>query len=84
MPNRGIGEAKMYRKPVTRATPAGGRVIVGASAEGGRSEVGTRGGRAAGYEEWTMEDLHERASELDIDGWSSLSEDELVTALRNH
>jgi hypothetical protein len=31
-----------------------------------------------------MEDLHEWASELDIDGRSSLSEDELVTALRNH
>lgn len=31
-----------------------------------------------------MEDLRERASELDIDGWSGMSEDELVNALRNH
>jgi hypothetical protein len=52
--------------------------------EGGRSEVGTKGGRAAGYEEWTVEDLRERTSELDIDGWSGMSEDELVNALRNH
>jgi hypothetical protein len=34
------------------------------------------------YEEWTKAELYERAQELDIDGRSTMSKDELVAALR--
>jgi hypothetical protein len=36
------------------------------------------------YEERTLEELQERASELQLEGRSSMTKDELVTALRNH
>lgn len=34
------------------------------------------------YEEWTKDELYERAQELDIDGRSSMSKRQLITALR--
>ena len=49
-----------------------------------RSEVGRRGGESGSYDDWTVEDLRERAAELDIGGRSSMSKDELIDALRNH
>ena len=36
------------------------------------------------YEERTLEELRERASELQLDGRSSMSKDELIAALRDH
>lgn len=42
-----------------------------------------RGGESAPYEDWTKEELYERARELDIDGRSDMSKDELIDALRN-
>ena len=43
----------------------------------------SKGGKAPPYEEWTRDDLYQRAQELDIDGRSSMSKDEVITALRN-
>jgi hypothetical protein len=48
-----------------------------------RSDAGKRGGEAGSYEDWTVEDLRERASELDIEGRSSMDKDELIAALRD-
>jgi hypothetical protein len=42
-----------------------------------------KGGKASPYNEWTKDDLYQRAQDLDIDGRSSMSKDELITALRN-
>ncbi len=36
------------------------------------------------YEEWTKDELYERAQELDIDGRSQMSKRELIAALRAH
>ena len=85
MPNPSIKDEKMYRKLRDEGSSKEKAArIANASAKEGRSKVGARGGRAASYEEWTVEDLRKRASELDIDGRSSMSKDELVNALRNH
>ncbi len=58
--------------------------IANAAAAGSRSEVGRRGGSSPAYEEWTVDELRERAGELDVDGRSSMTKDELIEALRNH
>ena len=58
--------------------------IANASANESRSEVGHRGGKAGSYDDWTVDELHERARELDIEGRSSMNKDELISALRNH
>lgn len=42
-----------------------------------------KGGKAPPYEQWTKDELYERAQELELDGRSSMSKDELVTALRD-
>lgn len=42
-----------------------------------------RGGEASPYEEWTKDDLYERAQQLDIDGRSDMTKDELIDALRS-
>ncbi|QGG94716.1 DUF7218 family protein [Actinomarinicola tropica] len=58
--------------------------ISNASDNEGRSEVGRRGGEAEDYEDRTKDELLDRARELDIEGRSKMSKDELIDALRNH
>jgi hypothetical protein len=47
---------------------------------GGASE---RGGASPPYEEWSKDELYERAQELGVEGRSSMSKDELISALRD-
>ena len=47
-------------------------------------EPGEKGGKAPPYEEWTRDDLYERAQEIGIDGRSDMTKDELIEALRSH
>jgi hypothetical protein len=49
-----------------------------------RSEAGERGGSAQRYEDWTVEELQERAREIGIEGRSTMDKDALITALRDH
>ncbi len=49
-----------------------------------RSEAGKRGGELGKYEDWSKEDLQERAREIGIEGRSKMDKDELIDALRNH
>lgn len=41
-----------------------------------------KGGKSPPYEEWTKDDLMDRARELDIEGRSDMTKDELIDALR--
>lgn len=58
--------------------------ISNAAKSEGASEIGRRGGKAGDYEDWTVDDLRDRAAELDIEGRSSMNKGELIDALRNH
>jgi hypothetical protein len=49
-----------------------------------RSQTGRKGGESSPYEEWTKEELYERAQEIGIEGRSDMTKDELIDALRNH
>ena len=46
-------------------------------------EAARRGGRRAPYEEWTKDELYERARELDVAGRSKMRKQELIAALRD-
>lgn len=46
--------------------------------------AGKKGGKASNYEDRTKEELYEQAKELDIDGRSKMTKDELIKALRNN
>lgn len=50
----------------------------------GRSEAGRRGGKHGKYEDWTKDELYEKAEDVGIDGRSDMTKKELIDALRNH
>lgn len=43
-----------------------------------------KGGKQSPYEDWTKDELYDRAQELEIEGRSDMTKDELIDALRNH
>ena len=45
-------------------------------------EASSKGGSNPPYEDWTKDELYNRAQELDIEGRSDMSKDELIEALR--
>jgi hypothetical protein len=49
-----------------------------------RSTAGKRGGTSPPYDDWTKEDLEERARDIGIEGRSKMNKDDLIQALRDH
>ena len=49
-----------------------------------RSTAGERGGTSDQYEDWTKDELEDRAREIGIEGRSDMNKDELIRALRSH
>lgn len=47
-------------------------------------EASEKGGRNPPYEEWTKEELYDKAQEVGIEGRSDMDKSELISALRNH
>ncbi|AZS42606.1 hypothetical protein BWL13_00141 [Microbacterium oleivorans] len=58
--------------------------ISNAAARDGRKAVGSRGGAAGDYEDWTVADLRARAKELGIRGYSCARKADLIDMLRSH
>ncbi len=47
-------------------------------------EASKKGGEQDPYEDWTKDDLLEKAGEVGIEGRSKMDKEELIKALRNH
>jgi hypothetical protein len=58
--------------------------IANAAANTSRKSVGRKGGKASDYDDMTKDQLQKRAREIGIEGRSSMSKSELISALRNH
>ncbi|HZA66701.1 MAG TPA: Rho termination factor N-terminal domain-containing protein [Geminicoccaceae bacterium] len=50
----------------------------------GRRQAGQRGGRSPVYEDWSKDDLYQRAKEIGIEGRSRMSKGQLIDAIRHH
>jgi hypothetical protein len=46
--------------------------------------AGRRGDKAADYEDWTRDDLYDKAKKVGIEGRSGMTKKQLISALRNH
>ena len=55
-----------------------------ANAKAGGENVSKKGGESGSYDDWSVDDLRDRAAELDIEGRSKMDKSELIDALRNH
>ena len=55
-----------------------------ANAKAGGTNVSKKGGKSRSYEDWSVDDLRDRAAQIGIKGHSKMNKDELVDALRNH
>lgn len=77
MPNPSIKDEDQYRA-LRRQGASEEKAARIANASGASS----RGGRSEPYEEWTKDELYDRAKELDVDGRSTMTKDELIDALR--
>ncbi len=58
--------------------------IANASANTSRSAVGRKGGESGAYEDWSKDDLYDKAKQVGIEGRSKMSKSDLISALRNH
>ncbi len=48
-----------------------------------RSQSGKKGGKSGKYEDWSKDDLEDKAREVGIEGRSKMDKGELISALRN-
>lgn len=49
-----------------------------------RKTSGKRGGTSRKYEDWSKDDLYDKAKQVGISGRSQMDKSELIRALRNH
>ncbi len=49
-----------------------------------KHSTGKKGGKASSYEDWTKDELMDKAREIGLEGRSGLNKDELIRKLRHH
>lgn len=55
-----------------------------ANARAADEKPSKKGGKAAPYEDWTKDELYDKAQEIGIEGRSRMDKKELINALRHH
>ncbi|HLS91965.1 MAG TPA: Rho termination factor N-terminal domain-containing protein [Microbacterium sp.] len=84
MPRSSIKDEEVYRRVHEEgASEQKAARIANAAARDGRSAVGKRGGESGSYEDWTVDELRERAKEIGLTGYSKLRKADLIDALRD-
>ena len=85
MPNPSIKNEKLYRdlRKEGDSKEKAARISNAAAARGS-SAVGRKGGEAGSYDDWTVSQFKQRAKELGLSGYSSLTKGKLIARLRNH
>lgn len=58
--------------------------IANAAHNKGRHEIGEKGGHSPSYEEWTVDELRDKAREIGIEHRSDMDKKQLIDALRHH
>lgn len=76
-----IGEIRKYLNKRTEATNESLNDL-SHEAKNKSEEVLQKAKKLTSFEEWTKEELYERAKREKIDGYSQMNKDELITALR--
>jgi hypothetical protein len=85
MPRAQIKDEQLYRRLREQGeSKEKSARIANAAAASSRRQVSSKGGKSPSYQDWSMQDLLRRAREIGIRGRSSMTKDQLVTALRNH
>jgi hypothetical protein len=85
MPRAQIKDEKTYQKLRGQGeSKEKSARIANAAAGSSRSNLGRKGGKSGSYNEWSKQDLVQRAREIGIKGRSKMTKTELVKALRDH
>jgi Rho termination factor, N-terminal domain len=85
MPRAQIKDEKTYQKLRDRGeSKEKSARIANAAAGSSRSKVGRKGGKGGSYQDWSKQDLVQKAKEIGIKGRSTMSKAELIKALRDH
>jgi hypothetical protein len=85
MPRAQIKDEKTYRKLRSQGeSKEKSARIANAAAGSSRSKVGRKGGKSGSYDDWSKQELVQRAREIGIKGRSKMTKAELVKALRDH
>lgn len=58
--------------------------IANSAANRSRTQVSRSGGQSPPYEDWTVDELRDRAADIGIEGRSSMDKEQLIDALRDH
>jgi hypothetical protein len=85
MPRAQIKDEKTYSKLRGKGESKGKAArIANAAAGSSPGKVGRKGGKSGSYDDWSKQDLIQRAKEIGIKGRSTMSKADLVKALRDH
>ena len=84
MPNPSIKNEKLYEdlRKEGNSKQKSAR-IANAAAARGSSAVGRKGGESGSYDDWTVSELKDRAKEIGLSGYSSLTKSKLIDKIRN-
>jgi len=85
MPRAQIKDEKIYQKLREKGeSKEKSARIANAAAGSSRKSVAKKGGKSPSYDEWSKDDLVERAREIGLKGRSTMTKAQLVKALRDH